>query len=152
MRLVPIERSGITAVPTQGNAEVLGQVVEATVSLYVRRGYQPPWTGYFALEGEEVLGTCGFVGPPNAGEVEIAYFTFPGNEGRGIATAMARELLRLSKPAAVQGGIRYIAHTLPQNGPSTTILRKLGFTLESELLHPEDGLVWKWSQRAASEA
>jgi RimJ/RimL family protein N-acetyltransferase len=77
--------------------------------------------------------------------VEIAYFTFPSHEGKGVATRMARELLRIAR-AAPAGEIAAIAHTLPQENASTAILRKLGFHLEGELLHPEDGLVWKWRE------
>lgn len=73
------------------------------------------------------------------------YFTFPDHEGRGVATRMARELLRIAR-AAQAGHTAAIARTLPQENASTSILRKLGFQLEGELLHPEDGLVWKWRE------
>jgi RimJ/RimL family protein N-acetyltransferase len=132
--------------PKHGPAEVVAQVIEATVGLYERRGYLPPWIGYLAVEGEEVVGTCGFAGPPSAGEVEIAYFTFPGHEGKGIAKRMARSLLTLTRTAAAQAGAQYIAHTLPQSGPSSSILKALGFSLDGEVQHPEDGLVWKWRE------
>lgn len=144
MRLVPIDRAGTTAAPVQGAPETVAQVVEATVALYERRGFVPPWTGYLAVEGDAIVGTCGFAGPPHAGEVEIAYFTFPGHEGRGIAKRMAGSLLAMTESAAAQQGVRYIAHTLPEDGPSTSILRALQFELEGPIQHPEDGLVWKW--------
>lgn len=149
MRLVPIEREGTTTAPLQGAADVVCQVIAATVALYERRGFLPPWTGYLAVEGDAIVGTCGFAGPPGAGEAEIAYFTLPGNEGRGIATRMARGLLELTQPAAVKEGVQYIAHTLPEAGPSTSILRALGFELEGEIQHPEDGLVWKWRRNSS---
>src|SRR5262245_16391161 len=46
------------------------------------------WFGYFAIEGEtqQMVGACSFKGPPDDGALEIAYFTFPGFEGRGIGT------------------------------------------------------------------
>jgi [ribosomal protein S5]-alanine N-acetyltransferase len=151
MRLVPIDCTGTTAAPVQGAAEVVGQVVEATIALYERRGFVPPWTGYLAVEGNEIVGTCGFAGPPRAGEVEIAYFTLPGNEGKGIAKRMAGSLLEMTKAEASRQGVQFIAHTLPENGPSTSILRSLRFKLEGEIQHPEDGSVWKWRQ-SSSEA
>lgn len=55
--------------------------------------------------------------------------------------------MELTRAAATQSGVRYIAHTLPQEGPSTSILKNLGFGLDGEIQHPEDGLVWKWSER-----
>jgi len=152
MNLVPIGKTGITLTSTLGAREVVAQVIEATVALYSRRGYEVPWIGYLAVEGNEFIGGCGFTGPPVAGEVEIAYFTFPGNEGPGVATQMARELLRISRQTAIQAGIRLIAHTLPEEGPSTSILRKIGFHLDGEIAHPEDGAVWKWLEHGSSEA
>ena len=152
MRLVPIEETGAALSSVLANGGVAAEVVAATVSLYSRRGYEVPWIGYLAVEGNEFIGGCGFAGPAKSGEVEIAYFTFPGNEGRGVATQMATELLRISRKAATQAGIRYIAHTLPDEGPSTSVLRKLGFRLVGEVLHPEDGTVWKWSEHVHSEA
>jgi hypothetical protein len=37
-----------------------------------------------------------------------------------------------------------IAHTLPVEGPSPHLLRKLGFQWMGTIDHPEDGRVWKW--------
>jgi hypothetical protein len=37
----------------------------------------------FAIENGQLVGTCAFKTPPKNQQVEIAYFTFPGNEGRG---------------------------------------------------------------------
>lgn len=36
------------------------------------------------------------------------------------------------------------AQTLPQEGASTTILPRLGFTLVGTVDYPEDGPVWEW--------
>ena len=144
MRLVPIDSNGTSAAQLQVGDETVSQVIDATVALYVRRGFVPPWTGYLAVEDEKVVGTCGFAGPPAAGEVEIAYFTLPGNEGRGIAKGMAKSLLELTRLAATQQSVQYIAHTLPEHGPSTSVLRALRFDLLGEIEHPEDGRVWKW--------
>lgn len=123
--------------------ETVAQVLQATLALYERRGHQPPWTGYLWHEGGAWRGACGFAGPPvPTGEVEIAYFSFPGHEGQGVATRMARALLAHTMPAAA--GLRYIAHTLPQEGPSCRVLRGLGFECQGPIDHPEDGTVWRW--------
>jgi RimJ/RimL family protein N-acetyltransferase len=152
MQLVPIEEAGTALSSVLAAGSVATEVVAATVALYSRRGYEPPWIGYLAVEGTEFIGGCGFAGPARCGEAEIAYFTFPGNEGRGVATEMARELLRISRNAATQASVRFIAHTLPEEGASTTVLRRLGFSLEGAVLHPEDGTVWKWSERERDAA
>src|SRR5436190_11157789 len=49
------------------------------------------WTTQSIDDRLRAVGLCSFKTEPNdLGEVEIAYYTFPHREGRGIATAMAR--------------------------------------------------------------
>lgn len=129
----------------------LAEIVRATLDLYQRCGFQPPWIGYVGREEGVYVGGCGFAAPPRDGEVEIAYFTFPEHEGKGVATRMASELLRMTRPHAGPG-LCYVAHTLPQEGASTAILRKLGFQWVGSIQHPEDGVVWKWREVKSSEA
>lgn len=124
--------------------EVVAQVVQANLDLYERKGFTPPWTGYLAEEEARIVGTCGFAGPPVDGEAEIAYFTFPGNEGKGVAGRMAAALMREARQSA--GTEVFIAHTLPAEGPSTAILKRLGFVCLGAIEHPEDGLIWKWRE------
>lgn len=89
-----------------------------------------------------LVGACAFKSLPTAGEIEIAHFTFPGHEGCGIATRMARYLLGL---AADRGVHRVRAQTIAREYASTRILEKLGFEHVGSLDHPEDDLVWAWS-------
>ena len=107
-----------------------------------------PWVGYLALEGSmrRAVGTCGFKGAPAADRsVEIAYFTFPGEEGRGVATAMAEGLLRIARASARQVAV-VRAHTLPGRSASCRVLEKVGFVHLGSIVEPEDGLVWRWEQ------
>lgn len=144
IRLCPIAQAGTFDLGDALPHAALPEVLEATVRLYGRRGFQPPWIGYVAIERHKVVGSCGFAAAPDRSEAEIAYFTFPGNEARGVATRMATALMNCARDQARTGGVRFIAHTLPANSPSTTVLRKLGFTLMGTVVHPEDGEVWKW--------
>jgi RimJ/RimL family protein N-acetyltransferase len=91
----------------------------------------------------EVVGSCAFKTPPaDDGSVEIAYFTYPGFEGRGYATAMASKLIDLaSRSAAVR---QIVAHTLPETNASTRVLEKVGMTFAGEVMDPHDGRVWRW--------
>lgn len=103
------------------------------------------WGGYFAVDSEsgEVVGSCAFKTPPTSdGAVEIAYFTYPGFEGRGYATEMARRLVELARGSTEVR--RVIAHTLQEAGPSTRALEKIGMTFGGEVIDPEDGPVWRW--------
>lgn len=146
--LVPIDRSSKIDVPSDpDHAELLDDVVRQTRTLYGAIGYQPPWIGYLALDGNRLVGTCAFKAPPREGQVEIAYFTFPGNEGKGYATAMARELMKTA--AGVHPRVAVIAHTQPEENASTAILRKIGFELVGPVDDPHDGTIWQW--RLATE-
>jgi RimJ/RimL family protein N-acetyltransferase len=115
-----------------------------------RNGIEAPWGSYLAIErGSRILmGTCSFKGPPGAGhEVEIAYFTFPEFEGQGVGTAMAGELVAVASRHPEVRSI--IAHTLPAESGSTTILRRCGFVRTREVIDPDDGLVWRWERTPA---
>ena len=142
MKLIPITKTGqpqkfIAHLPAEA-AEV-GKVFSG---LYQTVGYQPPWLGYFAVIGDQCIGTCGFKSPPENNRVEIAYYTFPAFEGKGMATQMAKTLVDIAREAAPN--VIIAAQTLPAEGASTSILIKLGFENVATLEHPEDGTVWEW--------
>ena len=149
LRLVPIARDGQVAALAEDEPGAVQDVIAQTISLYRRRGFEPPWIGYLAAEQGAWVGTCGFAGPPRDGEVEIAYYTFAHNEGRRIASRMAAALLSETGADAERQGLVVIAHTLAQDGASTRILRRLGFSLLGTIEHPEDGQVWKWRRSPA---
>ena len=144
MQLVPIEQDGVAGIGAEDPSSSVAGVLEQVTALYGRRGFELPWICYLAEEEGTWVGTSGFAGPPSHGEVEIAYFTFPGREGHGVGTRMATALLALSAQTAALRGLRFIAHTLPQEDASTKILRRLGFEMLGPIVHPEDGTVWKW--------
>lgn len=146
VQLVPIGVDGSVAKSAEDPSGAVAGVVEQTVALYRRRGHVPPWTCYLAEHRGAWVGTCGFAGPPADGEAEIAYFTFPGMEGRGVGRALTAALLSRCGRDAAREGIRFIARTLPEEGPSASILRRLGFSLQGVIQHPEDGAIWKWSR------
>ena len=110
------------------------------------------WGGYFAVDEDtrEVVGSCAFKSAPtDEGTVEIAYFTYPGYEGRGYATGMARKLIDLaSSSPAVR---RVVAHTLPETNASTRVLHRVGMTLVGEVVDPEDGRVWRWEIQTGAD-
>jgi len=103
----------------------------------------PDWFGHLVIEGglQQMVGICSLKGPPVEGTVEMAYFTFPGFEGRGIGTAMAR--FTLDRAIVLQDVRRVTAHTLAEHNASTRILEKIGMRFVCEEM--EDGvLVWLW--------
>jgi [ribosomal protein S5]-alanine N-acetyltransferase len=142
LRLIPIDRSGSPSDASLQLDDCSREVCAATASLYEKVGYVSPWLGYLAVFNERIVGACSFKGPPASSKVEIAYFTFPEFEGRGVATSMARELLTLAMAAGP--GIIVTAQTLPQRNASTAILEKLGFKRNGMGVDPEVGEVWEW--------
>jgi len=150
VELIAITENGELAKPVPPAPPVAAEVLEATRKLYRAVGYEPPWVGYLAIENGTCVGTCGFKSPPQDNRVEIAYFTFPGHESRGVATRMAAELVRMALDK--MPALTVAAQTLPEENASTSVLKKLQFRFVGVLEHPEDGLVWEWQLGDASEA
>jgi len=122
----------------------LREVAKAYVELYERMPSAAPWIGYLAEDeaSGNIVGSCGYKGGCRDGIVEIAYFSFPGHEGRGFATEMARLLTDL---ALRQPEVQIVcAHTLQEEKASVRILRRLGFALIGTVEDPDDGTVWRW--------
>lgn len=103
----------------------------------------PPWCGFLCWSDDTPLGFAGFKGPPDAdGMVEIGYLTFPGNEGKGVASAMAASLVHLARSA---GARTVTAQTLPEDNPSTSVLRRNGFVRDGIAIDDDEGEVWRWA-------
>ena len=149
MELIEITINGAPARKIDTLPEIAADVLKATAEMYKTTGYLPPWVGYLALDGDDCVGTCAFKTPPLNGRVEIAYFTFPGNEGRGIASWMAECLIGLARLEVPE--IRLYAQTLPKQNASTHVLEKLGFRKIAAVEHPEDGKVWEWELTAKAQ-
>jgi [ribosomal protein S5]-alanine N-acetyltransferase len=142
MRLIPIQHGGkLEQDAGLLPAEAIG-VLQATAELYKVVGFQPPWICYVAITNDKFVGTCGFKSAPLNGRVEIAYFTFPGYEGKGVATQMGRKLLSIARDEQPEATVA--AQTLPERNASHRVLEKLGFVSTGSLQHPEDGLVLEW--------
>jgi RimJ/RimL family protein N-acetyltransferase len=119
--------------------------VDSTIQLYNKSGFRPPWIGYLAEEEGEIVGTCAFKSSPINKRVEIAYYTFPGNEGKGIATKMGDMLINIAREN--DASVKVFAQTLPVRNASNSVLQKLGFRFIRSKFHQEDGEVWEWEKR-----
>jgi RimJ/RimL family protein N-acetyltransferase len=142
LTLVEITAEGRPATPVAEMPDIAAEIMTATADMYRTSGFAPPWIGYLAVHEDRLVGTCAFKCAPVDESVEIAYFTFPGFEGRGIATAMAKELIALAR--ATRPGIIVTAQTRAERNASNAILGELGFKFTGQLLHPEDGEIWEW--------
>lgn len=146
MQLIPV-MDGVLQLPEVFRSPFLRRLCETTLALQRGTGAGAPWLGYLAEEGGEIVGSCAFKGPPAKGRVEIAFVTFDGNTGGGLATRMAQELIAMAQREVP--GIEVTARTLPQAGPSTRILQKLGFRQEATGAFARQGASWEWVLPAA---
>jgi len=121
------------------------EILAQTVTLLTSDPRPAPWGSYLARLDGQAIGICAFkAAPSEAGEVEIAYMTFPAFEGRGHATAMIAMLGTIAEQARATS----IAHTLPEENASNKALRRNGYAFAGEVEDPEDGLVWRWEKEA----
>lgn len=148
MILIPITHTLLATTPVAGSA-FLRALCESNLANYPAAGAKPPWMAYLAEESGSCVGACAFKAPPDDDGVEIAYFTFPENEGQGVATRMAAALIAIAAEHGVQA-VR--ASSLPDNRASGRVLDKLGFERVGSLKHPEAGELWAWRRAAARTA
>ena len=141
-RLVPCGRDGQPLEPIGPLPQAILEINAMSAEFYNRTVYAPPWVGYLALDGDAVVGTGGFVGPPEDNRVEIAYGTLSGHEGLGHAGRTAATLVAIAR--AARPGTEIYAKTLPEDGPSPAILRRLGFRRIGTAIDHEIGLAWAW--------
>ncbi len=97
---------------------------------------------WLIVDGEEVVGLCGFKGPPSpSGEAEIGYGIAESRRGRGYATwAVALMLERGPR----EGASTLTAETATSNPASQLVLERNGFKQVGARNDLEDGdlIVW----------
>ncbi len=94
------------------------------------------------VAGDTVMGVASFLTKPVDGRVEIAYMTFKTFEGQGVASFGCAQLLLIARKAAP--GVVVTAKTLPEENPSTTILRRNGFMFTRIVQDDDIGDAWEW--------
>ena len=99
------------------------------------------WWMHFFVSADVLVGSGGFVGPPQDGVVEIGYELAPAFRGRGLGTAAAGALIEKARATGTVSAV--IANTLAHDNPSTGVLRHLGFSWTRELVDPEEGPIWR---------
>jgi [ribosomal protein S5]-alanine N-acetyltransferase len=117
--------------------------IEFTIARLSEHPDQAEWWMHFLLLPDSTLiGSGGYVGPPQDGVVEFGYELAPEFRGQGLGIAAAKAMV--AKAAATGAVSMVIAHTLAHENPSTGVLRRLGFTKTRELVDPEEGPIWRW--------
>lgn len=101
-------------------------------------------THLFFDDDGALVGWGGWKGPPVEGVAELGYAVAPARRGRGIATHVVRQMISRARDT---GADLVIAHTLPEESPSTGVLRRCGFFMAGEAAVSGDGVageVWRW--------
>ena len=142
LELIPIESDGTPRAYGGELVEGARDGLAATIGFYQAMGFEEPWISYLAVAGAAAVGICSFKSRPIDGRVEIGYFTFPEFQGRGVATAMAAELIEIA--ATHDPDVLVTAQTLCERNASHRVLEKLGFRAVGTVEHPEDGTVLEW--------
>lgn len=141
-RLIPVGRDGRSALAVGDLPDDIAAVLKSTADVYDQVGFDPPWIGYLALDGDAVVGGGAFVGPPSEERVEIAYFTRPDHQGSGYGGKTAAALIAIARQA--RPGLAICAKTAPEPGPSPAILTRLGFQRIGSVEDHEIGEAWAW--------
>lgn len=127
------------------------EAIDFTIGQLTRHPHQVDWWLHFFLaeSGSRLVGSGGFVGPPQGGIVEIGYEIAPEFRGRGFGTAAARAMI--GKAVASSSRVStVVAHTRPERNASTNVLRRLGFRQAGDVEDPDEGTVWRWELPVAS--
>lgn len=121
------------------------QLIDLYIDFYPKIGFNLPWVGYFIIKENIVVGSCGFVGQPKDGKVELAYWTFKEFEGQGIASFACQELVKIAKQT--DPGVTITAKTAPEKNASTQILAKNHFVFTEIVQDDEIGDAWLWTYK-----
>lgn len=116
---------------------------------YPKTGFNIPWVGYFVVRQDKIVGSCGFVGQPKDGKVEIAYWTFKEFEGQGIASFACKELVAIAYQT--DPGLTITAKSAPEHNASTKILEHMNFVFTEIVQDEEIGDAWLWIHKGAAE-
>lgn len=143
MELIAINREGQPERDVPGLPEAATQILQAMRRHYATFGYEPPWIGYLALEGRQCRGFGVFRGVPERQQVEMAWYTFPEFRGRGVATGLVRQLIRLAR--GQDSRLTLLVQTPAASTAASDVLEKFGFRLDGEQPDPDEGRIWEWS-------
>jgi [ribosomal protein S5]-alanine N-acetyltransferase len=103
-------------------------------------------TRFFIVdEPRTLVGWGGFKGPPRDGVVELGYAVAPSWEGRGVASAAVREMLREAWAAPEVQAV--LAYTLAGPGASVRVLEKTGFVHDGAAEDGDVGAVWRFRRK-----
>ena len=148
MRLIPITQNEDKTNAAYASADCQ-QLLQIYDGFYPKIGFNFPWIAYFVVRGDKIVGSCSFVGQPQEGKVEVAYWTFKEFEGQGIASFACKELVTIAKET--DPSVTITAKTAPQINASTKILENNNFVFTEIVQDEEIGDAWLWIHKETSK-
>ncbi len=143
MKLYKILKDGTCEADVYYESETLEKILETYRCMYKAVGYEEPWVAYVAFHGYDVAGTCAFRSRPQQGSVEIAYYTFPPYQGRGIGSRMVTALMEIAR--GEDPSIIIVVRVVGGDTPANSILKKFGFKLvTTETASDGEAEIWEW--------
>jgi RimJ/RimL family protein N-acetyltransferase len=114
--------------------------------LFAAHPAEPGYGGWYIVGAGELVGTCGFKGPPDTtGEVEIGYSVIEPRRRLGYASGAVHLLAhRAFADPRVQS---VAAETGPAHLASQTVLTRNGFMLVGSRIDAEDGEVLRFIRK-----
>lgn len=144
MNLKPITLQEDKSNETYASADCQ-QLLSMYDDFYPKIGFNIPWVGYFVIRQDKIVGSCGFVGRPKDGKVEVAYWTFKEFEGQGIASFACKELVSIAY--RTDPSLTVTAKTLPEHNASTKILENNNFIFTEIVQDDKIGDAWFWTHK-----
>ena len=123
------------------------QLLQMNDDFYPKIGFIIPWIAYFVVRQNQIVGSCSFLGKPQEGKVEIAYWTFKEFEGQGIASFACKELVSIANQT--EPSVIITAKTAPEHNASTKILEKNNFVFTEIVQDEEIGDAWLWTHKGS---
>lgn len=114
----------------------------------VSSGKPPLWWLPFLVVARpqgEIVGGCAFKGAPRDGRAEVLYGIARSCRGRGLASAVLRELAAL---AFAHGATEVLAEIEPRNVASCRVLERCGFTRLGQRVAEDGVTVDQWLLRS----
>lgn len=125
------------------------QLLSMYDDFYPHIGFTIPWVGYSVWRQDKIVGSCGFVGQPKEGKVEVAYWTFKEYEGQGIASFACNQLVAIAYQT--DPNVTITAKTAPEHNASTKILEKNNFAFTEIVQDEEIGDAWLWTHKGTMD-
>ena len=147
LKIIPLHKGEAIDISV---SEECQQVITMYEAFYPKIGFNVPWVGYFIVRENQIVGSCGFVGSPKNGKVEIAYWTFREFEGQGIASFACEELVSLAY--RTDPNLTVTAKTAPVHNASSKILQKNGFVFTEIVQDEEIGDAWLWTHKKTANS